>query len=163
MPYKSEAQRRFFNSEEGKKKIGAKEVEHWNEVSKGKKLPEKVKKNKDSKNIYDEVKEIFAAHTKDAPKEGYIPQNIKRDANRICQHFSGWKRPNEIPRLYSELEKLGIDEILVAGYPDSIAPTGAKSWRVRFNYLGVPCVNSYFIYDVYEGQGEKNEYNMYFS
>ena len=42
MPYKSEAQRRFFNSKAGKKKIGEKEVEYWNEVSKGKKLPEKI-------------------------------------------------------------------------------------------------------------------------
>ena len=42
MPYKSEAQRRYFNSLAGKKKIGEEEVEHWNEVSKGKKLPEKA-------------------------------------------------------------------------------------------------------------------------
>lgn len=42
MPYKSEAQRRFFNSPAGKEKIGAEEVEHWNEVSKGKELPEKA-------------------------------------------------------------------------------------------------------------------------
>ena len=44
MPYKSEAQRRFFNSPAGKKKIGKEEVEEWNEKSKGKKnLPESVK------------------------------------------------------------------------------------------------------------------------
>ena len=44
MPYKSEAQRRFFNSPAGKKKIGKEEVEEWNEQSKGKKnLPESVK------------------------------------------------------------------------------------------------------------------------
>lgn len=42
MPYKSEAQRRFFNSPAGKAKIGKEEVEHWNEVSKGKKLPVKL-------------------------------------------------------------------------------------------------------------------------
>lgn len=42
MPYKSEAQRRFFNSPAGKAKIGAKEVEHWNKTSKGKELPEKA-------------------------------------------------------------------------------------------------------------------------
>lgn len=42
MPYKSEAQRRYFNSPAGKEKIGEEEVEHWNEVSKGKKLPEKA-------------------------------------------------------------------------------------------------------------------------
>ena len=42
MPYKSEAQRRFFNSPAGKAKIGAEEVEKWNEESKGKKAPEKA-------------------------------------------------------------------------------------------------------------------------
>lgn len=42
MPYKSEAQRKYFNSPAGKAKIGAEEVEHWNEVSKGKELPEKA-------------------------------------------------------------------------------------------------------------------------
>ena len=46
MPYKSEAQRRFFNSPVGKAKIGAEEVEHWNEVSKGKELPDKVEDTK---------------------------------------------------------------------------------------------------------------------
>lgn len=43
MPYKSEAQRRFFNSEAGKEKLGEAEVEHWNKESEGMKLPEKVK------------------------------------------------------------------------------------------------------------------------
>ena len=42
MPYKSEAQRKFFNSPAGKEKLGEEEVEHWNEVSKGMKLPEKA-------------------------------------------------------------------------------------------------------------------------
>ena len=42
MPHKSEAQRRYFNSPAGKAKIGKEEVEHWNEVSKGKELPEKA-------------------------------------------------------------------------------------------------------------------------
>lgn len=43
MPYKSEAQRRFFNSPAGKKKLGKEEVEKWNEENKGQKnLPEKV-------------------------------------------------------------------------------------------------------------------------
>ena len=43
MPYKSEAQRRFFNSSAGKEKIGKENVEEWNKESKGRKnLPEKV-------------------------------------------------------------------------------------------------------------------------
>lgn len=44
MPYKSEEQRRFFNSPAGKKKLGKEEVEKWNEESEGQKnLPKKVK------------------------------------------------------------------------------------------------------------------------
>ena len=43
MPYKSEAQRKFFNSPTGKEKLGEEEVEKWNKESKGQKnLPEKV-------------------------------------------------------------------------------------------------------------------------
>lgn len=43
MPYKSEAQRKFFNSSEGKAKLGKEEVEKWNEESKGQKdLPNKI-------------------------------------------------------------------------------------------------------------------------
>ena len=42
MPYKSEAQRRFFNSPAGKAKLGEEEVEHWNEASEGMDLPEKA-------------------------------------------------------------------------------------------------------------------------
>ena len=43
MPYKSEAQRRFFNFPAGKEKIGKENVEEWNEESKGQKnIPEKV-------------------------------------------------------------------------------------------------------------------------
>lgn len=47
MPFKSDAQRKFFNSEGGKKAgITKKEVEEFNKASKGKKLPKKVSKSK---------------------------------------------------------------------------------------------------------------------
>lgn len=42
MPYKSEAQRRFFNSEKGKEVVGEKNVKEFNKESKGLDLPEKV-------------------------------------------------------------------------------------------------------------------------
>ena len=44
MPYKSEAQRKYFNA--NKDKLGKKMVEHWNKVTGNKKLPKRVKKNK---------------------------------------------------------------------------------------------------------------------
>ena len=47
MPYKSEAQRKFFNSPAGKEKLSEKEVEKWNEESKGQKnLTENIKRNR---------------------------------------------------------------------------------------------------------------------
>ena len=42
MPYKSEAQRRFFHAAESRGEIDPKTVKEYDKASKGKKLPEKV-------------------------------------------------------------------------------------------------------------------------
>lgn len=62
MPYKSEAQRRFFNSGKGKEVVGKKNVEKFNKESKGLKLPEKVKEKDETlgeyiKSSFDECKD----------------------------------------------------------------------------------------------------------
>jgi len=44
MPYKSEAQRKYFNANRKKLEAEGVDVDHWNEESKGKKLPEKAEK-----------------------------------------------------------------------------------------------------------------------
>lgn len=44
MPYKSEAQRKYFHVMEKQGKIDAATVKHWDKESKGKKLPEHKKK-----------------------------------------------------------------------------------------------------------------------
>ncbi len=41
MPYKSEAQRKYFNANREKLEADGVDVDHWNETSKGKELPEK--------------------------------------------------------------------------------------------------------------------------
>ena len=47
MPWKSEAQRRWGNSPAGIKTLGGKKnVAEWNAATKGKSLPQKVKKGK---------------------------------------------------------------------------------------------------------------------
>lgn len=46
MPYKSDSQRRWANSDAGKKAMGPAKVKEFNEASKGKKLPEKAPKKK---------------------------------------------------------------------------------------------------------------------
>ncbi|HET9285714.1 MAG TPA: hypothetical protein VFR24_27495 [Candidatus Angelobacter sp.] len=40
MPYESDAQRKFFHTKEGMKKVGAATVKEFDQASKGKKLPE---------------------------------------------------------------------------------------------------------------------------
>lgn len=52
MPYKSEAQRRFFNSKKGKEVVGKKNVEKFNKESKGLKLPEKAKEKDETLGEY---------------------------------------------------------------------------------------------------------------
>jgi hypothetical protein len=49
MPFKSNAQRKWANSPTGKKELGKKTLDEFNEASKGKKLPEKIKSKKHSK------------------------------------------------------------------------------------------------------------------
>jgi hypothetical protein len=46
VPWKSESQRRWGNSPAGHKALGNKGVSEYNKKSKGKKLPEKVKRKK---------------------------------------------------------------------------------------------------------------------
>jgi len=43
-PYKSDAQRKYFNAKKKKLEKQGVDVDEWNKVSKGKKLPARVKK-----------------------------------------------------------------------------------------------------------------------
>ena len=77
MPYKSEAQRRFFNSEKGKEVVGKKNVEKFNKESKGLKLPEKVKEKDETlgeyiKSSFDECKD----KDKDKDKDEMLKSRI---------------------------------------------------------------------------------------
>lgn len=49
MPYKSDAQRKFFNANAGTKGLTKDVVNEFNEASKGKKLPEHVNKRHNHK------------------------------------------------------------------------------------------------------------------
>lgn len=46
MPYKSKAQREYFNANRKKLEKKGVDVDEWDDASKGKKLPEKAKKKK---------------------------------------------------------------------------------------------------------------------
>jgi hypothetical protein len=47
MPYKSDAQRRYFNANRSKLERQGVDVDEWNNASKGKKLPERKKPKKE--------------------------------------------------------------------------------------------------------------------
>ena len=46
MPFKSDAQRKFFHANKAKLEAQGVDVDEWDRASKGKKLPKKVKKKK---------------------------------------------------------------------------------------------------------------------
>ena len=107
MPYKSEVQRKFFNSPAGKEKLGEEEVEKWNEESKGQKnLPEKVNdvlikaiqtcdspyiKNDELKRIINNLENIASRvesvsnklDSKESPSIKRSSQDIKEIANNL--------------------------------------------------------------------------------
>jgi hypothetical protein len=49
MPYKSRAQEAYFNANRGRLEAQGVDVAEWNQASKGKKLPAKVKSGKKAK------------------------------------------------------------------------------------------------------------------
>lgn len=55
MPWKSDAQRRWGNSPAGHKALGDAGVHEWNESTKGKSIPEKVKSYKDGTDYVSET------------------------------------------------------------------------------------------------------------
>ena len=75
MPYKSEAQRRYFNANREKLEAEGVDVDEWNESSKGKKLPEKAEK------------EAFAPDTSfaDGYDEGQLREALAERVRMIAQ------------------------------------------------------------------------------
>ena len=55
MPYKSDAQRRYFNANRDELEAEGVDVDEWNKSSKGKKLPEKVTKQGSTMNAIQEL------------------------------------------------------------------------------------------------------------
>lgn len=97
MPYKSEAQRRFFNSPAGKAKIGKEEVEHWNEVSKGKELPEKAVDK--ALAICDKEFTTYSEALKYAQKNGLDYSDIKENHGSYSVENESKKEPIK-PTIY---------------------------------------------------------------
>lgn len=91
MPYKSDAQRRYFNANRKELESQGVDVDEWNDSSRGKKLPEKVKEKKsfDIDSILDAAKKIPGAV--DAAKDaiGGIPGAAEKALRQAKGQFAG--------------------------------------------------------------------------
>jgi hypothetical protein len=98
MPYKSEAQRKFFHTKTAKKAgITEKDVKEFDKASKGKDLPEKVKKEDKDKKGSPDVHCICHEHLANQSRRG---ANIKEATKTVDLHSEEGKQEFE-----SEAEK----------------------------------------------------------
>ena len=111
----------------------------------------------------DKIKFVEKIQLHEAKETVSIPYPIKSKANAICAKYSKWQDPSELRNLWGELEKIGITDILIKGYPDTKSD-GTSTWFTSYKYKGKEVDNSQFVYSLYEGsKSSQNEYNMYFS
>jgi hypothetical protein len=91
MPYKSDAQRRYFNANRKELESQGVDVDEWNESSRGKKLPEKVKEKKsfDFSTITDAAKTLPAAIGTAKDTITGIPEAADRVLRQAKGQFAG--------------------------------------------------------------------------
>jgi hypothetical protein len=82
MPYKSEAQRKYFNVNRKKLEAQGVDVDEWNEASKGKKMPERVKKSFVVKLAALSAEEINDMETTSGLLSDFIPVSSSRRSGR---------------------------------------------------------------------------------
>lgn len=95
--------------------------------------------------------------------ENPLPASVRKQANKICYKYSGYRSPSEIRNLWKELLDIGIDVGMLTNRKEN----GAGSWEViqPFDYNGERCDNSMIVFQCYEGNPDtiKNDYNIYIS
>ena len=74
-----------------------------------------------------------------------------------------WRKPAEIRELWEILQQNGIDDFMFTNMNCTGADDGGKSYSSDFTYNGEYVPNHRIVYQVYEGDGEENEYNVYIS
>lgn len=91
-------------------------------------------------------------------KESYgvrINTKLRKQLNQIAAKYSKWLYPKEIRTFYDEVAQLGITIPAWSKWDDNNGhPYELNGERVE---------NSLCVFDVYEGDNGKNEYNIYFS
>jgi hypothetical protein len=111
MPYKSDAQRRFFHAAESRGDIKPSTVEEFDKVSKGMKLPEHIKKLYEGGLIDEKEYQDFNAryHTSEGPEqreEQPMPAMGSEDGSKRTEHQD------------SEMPSKGADPYLTALFND---------------------------------------------
>lgn len=94
------------------------------------------------------IKEAYDSTTR-------IDSSLRKRLNKIAQRYSKWLYPKELKGFYDEISELGITIPAWSSYEDDRPHT----------YLldGKEVTNSLCVFQKYEGDHEKNEYNIYFS
>lgn len=84
-----------------------------------------------------------------------IDKKLRKQLNSIAAKYSKWMYPKEIQGFYNEIEALGVY---------------VPAWSVwdknnghRYYIDNKEVTNSLLVFDVYEGENGRNEYNIYFS
>ena len=80
-------------------------------------------------------------------------EQIRDAANEIAIQYGGWQEPKHLQQMYDELESIGVTTGLISNGND----------RCEWYYEGEEVETSYFIYQKHNGEGRKNDYNIYFS
>lgn len=91
-------------------------------------------------------------------KESYgvrINAKLRKQLNQIAAKYSKWLYPREIRGFYDEVSALGVTIPMWDKWEDD------RGHRYELN--GETVENSLCVFQVYEGDHGKNEYNIYFS
>jgi hypothetical protein len=95
MPYKSEAQRRFFNANRKKLESQGVDVDEWNESSKGKKLPERAEpEDKEAGEIFSQL--VAKAAAVQAHSEKTAPQGVGLDERNEASKKKKLRKPQAV-------------------------------------------------------------------
>lgn len=102
MPYKSDAQRRYFNANRRELESQGVDVDEWNQTSKGKRLPERVKKEEA---VMDKQSQQ-AAIKKMAAYVRYLADKIPV-GTKAAEVSSNQRRCGQLLKLANEIERSG--------------------------------------------------------
>lgn len=84
-----------------------------------------------------------------------IDRKTRNTLNKIAAKYSKWMTPKEIRGFYDEIGELGV-VVPAWSYYD-------RNNGHRYEINGQEVENSLLVFDVYEGDNGRNEYNIYFS